>query len=438
MIEFQEKEPSTNKIFLYFIVCFYLFVLGSVGIRARWILFLMAGGSVAIALMKHSTIIQIDSLKKHWLIAVGIILLLIVMPNARHEADIFNQAIYLIIITTVLLLVKTDQFEVNKVFSLIRKVSLLAAIYISFFRIFSGLYFSLVLPRLAPSVAENVAYNARFGYGVALGNSYTFGDYIIMMGIATFLADDITTSGEYIKNKVYLIICFAGILLEGRKSELFASLLTVVIVFLTCADFSRVLNFGKKLFTGAIIIMALIMAIPVMYQHGLLDRFVLLLERMSASRAGAAVDFTSGRSDLWSYAIKLFIDYPFLGRGWGRFANYTTGVFQQTYEAQAVRDVHNCLLQLLCETGGVGTFLILTPLFLAYKEIINHFKCLKISKFSNVESSTCTIYAFTLMTFYWILSLMDPALYNHYFWCILATVFIMENASREIETMSYQ
>lgn len=61
-------------------------------------------------------------------------------------------------------------------------------------------------------------------------------------------------------------------------------------------------------------------------------------------------DVSSGRTNLWRWAIELFHHNPWLGIGWGDYR--TTVVGNATLRDEL--DVHNIFLQLLCENGLVG------------------------------------------------------------------------------------
>lgn len=61
-------------------------------------------------------------------------------------------------------------------------------------------------------------------------------------------------------------------------------------------------------------------------------------------------DVSSGRTNLWSWAIELYHHNPWLGIGWGDYR--TTVVGNATLRDEL--DVHNIFLQLLCENGIVG------------------------------------------------------------------------------------
>lgn len=422
-------DKTSNKAFTYFVMCFYLFILGSFGIRSRFIFVLMVIVALLFPMLKNKKVLTINKLRINWYFLVGVIVLLVVMPNARQEADVINDIIYIMIITLVLSFVKTNNEEIKKILHYSIIISIIAAVYISFFRIFSNLYFSMILPLLSPSVAETVRLNAKFGYGVALGNSYTFGDYVIMMGAASLIGKDVSSGGKNIKYKILIMILVVGMLLEGRKGELISGLASILLIYLFCADYKRIKNLPSKLISILLVGCVIVISIPVLARNGYLMRFQRLIDGITSSNTGITYDFSSGRFDLWENAINLFLENPIIGAGWGRFANYTTGVFRETYDGQSVRDVHNVFLQLLCETGIVGAVLICIPIFNIFKITINDFSYFKSRNFVDSFDSECTIFTLTILIFFGVLSFLDPVFYNHYFWCVYAiAVMIQENS----------
>ena len=78
-------------------------------------------------------------------------------------------------------------------------------------------------------------------------------------------------------------------------------------------------------------------------------------------------DFTNGRLHFWSVAIKIFLEYPFLGAGLEAFGVAFTkhdtwhGIFR-------VEQAHNEYLQILAETGIVGFACVAAFIYLLFKK----------------------------------------------------------------------
>ena len=411
---------QSNKLLTSFVLFFYCFSLGSLGIRARWIFLLMIVFSFFIICLKENSIIKGKNTFyfRNWMIVYISIIIFILLPNSRHESDIINYLIYLSIITFIYSQIRTDFEEIRKLYDIMIFMAVVFSIYIIFARICSGAYRSLIVPFLDATTKERYLSNSVFGYGPAIGNSYTFGDSVIVLGISAVLGKEITKDGGLLKNRLLLLLMISGILLEGRKSELIAIIITILFVIAFADNLRKRDHIESRVFFAMVIGLLLVITIGMMYKMGLLQRFIVMAERISSKIGGQSVDFTSGRASLWKNAIILFRDNPIFGAGWGRFANYTTGVFRENLNDQAVRDVHNVLLQLLCETGLVGTLLICFPLVrvLCYT--------LKLAKiFRECENNSIMrksiVFSLSIFVYSFILSFLDPNFYSHFFWCVL-------------------
>lgn len=421
------NELKSNNLFSAFVGIFFLFALGSIGIRSRWIFLLIAAVSMLLGIRgKTLRYISLTEFRNNWILFVFPIFIFFLFPNSRHETDVINSMIYIAIVTFAFLLIKTDRREVTLVFKLFAIAGIIVALYISFFRVFTDLYMEWIIPFLPEKIALNVSDNFRFGYGVAIGNSYTFGDYIIMLGAATVLGLDIRTEGKFFRYKVILGVFVVGLIMEGRKGELLCGLMTIVLVYLIYIQPRKLKNTKTLAIVAILMVIASIVGVLVLSKYGYLVRFQIMFEKMLSSQSNSDADFTSGRLELWNSAIKVFMDHPLLGVGWGRFANYTTGVFQETYEGQTIRDVHNVLLQLLCETGMIGTLLIISPIVRCFVVILKHARYIKNISGKNNFGTQCNVFALTVLIFHVTVSMLDPNLYNQYFWCMLSFAFVVE------------
>ncbi len=428
---------QSNKLLTCFVLFFYCFSLGSLGIRARWIYLLIIVFSFIIICLKENSIIKGKNTFyfRNWMIVYISIVFFILLPNSRHESDIINYLIYLSIITFIYSQIRTDFEEINKLYDIMIFMAVVFSIYIIFARICSGAYRSLVLPFLDTATKNNYLQNSVFGYGPAIGNSYTFGDSVIILGISAVLGKEISKEGGLLKNRLLLLLMISGILLEGRKSELIAIIITIIFVITFADNLRKRDHIELRAFIAVVIGVFLVFAVGIMYKMGLLQRFIVMAERISSRIGGQSVDFTSGRASLWKNAIILFRDNPVFGAGWGRFANYTTGVFREVDDNQAVRDVHNVLLQLLCETGLVGTILICFPLVRVLYYTLKQAKIFRECENNSIMRKSI-VFSLSIFIYSFVLSFLDPNFYGHFFWCVLLIAMVFaENSHISYEVL---
>ena len=94
----------------------------------------------------------------------------------------------------------------------------------------------------------------------------------------------------------------------------------------------------------------------------------------------------SGRTVLYDLAWNRFRLHPVFGIGWGNYRGLTTGIFDSTSDSTYA--AHNVYLQLLCETGVVGTVVFLMA---SFGTLIYGFKKLKSSLSNDNPISTIII-----------------------------------------------
>jgi O-antigen ligase len=94
----------------------------------------------------------------------------------------------------------------------------------------------------------------------------------------------------------------------------------------------------------------------------LMDTLLNLQLQSSASRFGSEQQL-DGRTAIWGYALRMFLDHPLLGVGWGEFSNSQYRLADRMGPVEAADNAHNLILDVLSKTGLLGGILILVPLF---------------------------------------------------------------------------
>lgn len=418
------NENSSNKVLTAFVFCFYLFALGSFGIRARWVFIFMLFLTSFLALLYTKTgTITINNYKKKLYIVYFVIALFIFFPNARRHSDIYNFLMYITIIVYVGTIIRTDSKEISDIKKIMIYMGLFFAFYISFFRFFPGLYRVTIYKFLASSVKDTYNLNSGFGYGFPIGNSYTFADSAILLGMVSLISTDLVEEEKDIRYKLYLMIMFAGMVLEGRKSELLAAFLTVVYLYsFELKGNKRILR--QRLKYVICIILFTIIALKVFENNDLLHRFNVLIDRLKQNHSGNKVDYTSGRFALWGNAIKLFMKYPIIGAGWGRFANYTKGYYQEV--ETSIHDTHNVFLQLLCEIGIIGTLFIVSPILVILHRVWKKARYFKKGLYKN-NCAGNSYFCLGILLYSILLSFMDPNFYSPFFWSMFIICIVIQD-----------
>lgn len=134
-----------------------------------------------------------------------------------------------------------------------------------------------------------------------------------------------------------LLLMSISLVMTQKRGPLLFAMATVVLTYFLAnqVSFDVVMKFGLMGIAAVVFLLLAIKFLPDMQR--VFDRF---------SDDG---DITSGRSDLFAYAWELFRNHKLFGIGWGqyRFLPGSNGL-----------PVHNIYLQILAETGIVGSFFI--------------------------------------------------------------------------------
>lgn len=173
-----------------------------------------------------------------------------------------------------------------------------------------------------------------FGYQIDPNNLAAL--YLVGFALALYYA--IFEEEHIVRNLVFAGICGISLGLTGSRGG-FVSLIFVVVclIVLTSKDSKKSDRFKKLAYVVTTSIIIYIISVQFIPGES-------LARLLSFEQYG----YGSGRDELWSAAITLFLEKPFFGWGWGG------------YEA----GIHNTYLSMLCDIGLIGTMLFLIPLII--------------------------------------------------------------------------
>lgn len=202
-----------------------------------------------------------------------------------------------------------------------------------------------------------------------------------------------------------IVLLIIGLLATGKRSILLWALAAVIISY-----FALELRIKKQqrilLVSLSIAFLVLLLFIlPTIFDGvPLLSRFSLVMMDFKAGEASGSIAL---RFRHYQDAWKLFIENPLSGVGWRQFIVLTSGFYPVDYS------VHNVYLQLLCEMGIFGFFIIITPLIYAYLKTHKVLKKVLIepSKFNSLWKEGLAI-SFYFQTFFLLYCLTENPFYN--------------------------
>jgi O-antigen ligase len=164
-----------------------------------------------------------------------------------------------------------------------------------------------------------------------------------------------------LKQMVYCTICFAAMLCTGQRSQVIIIVCVVFIMLFFLSDRKIRKSILRFFLIFSIITIAILIFVP--QANITIQRFTSLNDYSTLN----------GRLDLWQYAIQLFKQKPIFGNGLGSFSNLNS-----LYGQGSVNEAHNMYLQLLAETGLVGSVLYFSFFICC---LIICFKAVKVCKY---------------------------------------------------------
>ena len=191
------------------------------------------------------------------------------------------------------------------------------------------------------------------GYMTGLTSHYSTMGIYMSIGMCFFASNIFNDKDRIeIKDLVGILIMLTGTLLSGKRSALLFPALAVLIVYFL---YFKPKNASRRYNYIAIVIIAILSALLIMTLipglGGAVGRIVAILGSTDLN------DITNKRYEmLWLPAILLFLEKPITGIGWGNF-KFSFGKYYQ-YAANQ-NNAHNVYLQLLCETGVLGSIIVL-------------------------------------------------------------------------------
>lgn len=205
--------------------------------------------------------------------------------------------------------------------------------------IYKPFYYNVVYPSMSKYVTVNW-FKAHPSAGFT--TDYSVNSFYLAIGCCATLV--FVIGRNYIKNRrgtCSFIIITLGIMMAGKRAIVMGIVAAFLVSYINITSKDKRNRYTKLIlgFGGAILILLLLsFFIPSM--NYTIERFIEKIEMG---------DITSGRMEYWIYSWFYFLKKPFWGYGWRWFA------YNNPFPK--VMDVHNTLLQLLLETGIIGTII---------------------------------------------------------------------------------
>ena len=362
--------------------------------------------------IRNAQPLEQHSVRGAMLFLAVVLLLSFLRPDSQHSADTLSWILSMLICTAFVWLSLESEAESKRSLNVLLFAAAAMTAFVLLARLFPEQVYSLLYPRLSPVAQHYFDYFLPFGYGLSLGG-YTFTDYVIFAGIAVCWGRIAAAKQRSWRDLGWLGLIFLfgfAILTLGRRGELLmAVVLCGLMVLLLCSWKMRIaLIVGG---TAGVLgfLWLFVRFLPQFKEIDFLYRYVRTIENLVNG-----YDFTSGRTGLYALAIEGFRSSPLFGIGFDQFYTLVNPLLTDI-EGKVMQDTHNIYLQMLCETGLVGTVLILGPLFWL---LFITFRTLQAARRQEEKRGVEALTVSLLIQSYLLsLGLLDPTFQKIVFWC---------------------
>jgi O-antigen ligase len=222
--------------------------------------------------------------------------------------------------------------------------SMVHVLFTFFSYIFPDIFINIVLPLLPGEISRESSLFMRNNFYAGITDQTGRNAFYITVGISIMVTALIAKTKKVSIGSIFtLTLMVIALLLTGKRGHMVANIISILAIIVVYAKVQRK-NIVKKLLFSIIAISFLVIVIIMIVPEAATPFIRFMVD--------GGRDITSGRINLYVFAIELFKQKPVWGWGFGSFF-----VFQD-------KGTHNVYLQLLCETGVVGTVLFVSILLL--------------------------------------------------------------------------
>lgn len=307
---------------------------------------------------------------------------------------------YLIVgyLVTPIILLDTNILNYNRFWKWLRIIAIIEATGVYTQRFFPQLYFLLMKQIMPGNVMESLVIRQMNGYytGFTREVSYTMLFIVVGLGLYIYKFNDLDKKKRII-SIIYLLV---SLFLSGKKATLVFFVFAFFIVQFILSNSK--LKILKYISIAVIAIFLIAILYPIWGNMTIFSRMNELIHNISIRDYTA---MTSGRTRIYEHAISLWETNKWFGIGWGNFKYSVPSKFWYSGF-----DVHNCLLQVLCETGIIGLlFYVIVNIYC----FINSIRAVYICKKHNKNMFNLSVFCCFFELFFFLYSMTEPILYEY-------------------------
>lgn len=330
-----------------------------------------------------------------WSWAIYIILFAVILQFLRSY-DFTISYVVGYILSAFILFMGLSSISTNNIISTFKILALYEALGVLLQVFLPSLYSLIIGIIVSPATKQSILSRVTEGYYTGFSREASLTVIFLILGIGILSIDFLYNKGLYNfkqKRKLFLqlTLLIVALLFTGKKAQPIFCLLALIITYFVYSN----KKFKIIKISGAILLLILLIVIAYPYIQNIpsLARYTSLIDNIRQQQNIAII--TSGRTEIYEMAIDLWKKDRFWGIGWNNFKNSvsSTAWFYRF-------DVHNCYLQVLCETGYIGAIPYYILMIVTFGRTI-YSASFKRKLYTQVDSKIAfSIYYFSFFLFY--------------------------------------
>lgn len=344
---------------------------------------------------------------KYWIWFI-VIFVLILYPIRTLNFEFYVYVSYLL---SVLITITLDDSDIEYIIKCLYRVSVLILFSVFLQYIFPEGYKVIARVVLTSSLYDRSIMRQDLGYITGLTREVGYTSLFLVIGTLYLLFKD-NNRNRYIK----LTFFGLGLLMTGKKSQSVFFICALAFVYLLQSK--NIVRYLKAIAGGVAGIFLSIVSFPVWSKFVFLSRIVTFINGLNNSMDINGL--SSGRLVIYERAFQLWQSSPIWGIGWENFRNL--GAYGDSVYTTWFRyfDVHNCYLQILCETGIIGAIVFCIILLVT---LVTSVRSLRVDKSGSAR------YSMTYIIFFLLLCITEPVLYTdvYFIFFIICMIIIYSN-----------
>ena len=393
-------------------------------------------GAILIAVHASDGRASINSMKILFLLFASVQILEILLSYliTGNKSDI-NLILALLVCICCVVIASPSKVELVRMFRIWDAIAICLALYVVIVKISPSFYWTFVERLLSTESAVKNEITLRNGYGIIVGANFELIDYILAFAffhnLNSFLIEIKDNQKRAFKSLALALFLFMGIVLEEKKAETLAVLAVAAVLFASKLNYTSLRTLYRRRMIFILAIMCMVTLVLVLHNREMLGRYGMIIDAiLTRSAVVGTADVSSGRFRLWSVAWNLFKSNPIFGIGWGEYEHFVPPDVS-IYAEYKIRQVHNCYIQLLCETGIVGFVLYvgtLTAMFVKSIKITSLIKRKANDKRLHILAATSVAY----QLFFLLEGVLNPTWYKIVYLFFLSIAVIISIACHRI------